>query len=88
VRYQLTFVYRDTAIAGGCGWTVDVADTFGAPVLCGVPLITGSNLLGQYQYLDFLGGLLVLTDGFMDGGPVPGFYDLGSSSNVYWVTNQ
>jgi hypothetical protein len=86
VRYELTFVYRDTTAAGGCGWTVDIADTYGAPIVCGIPLVIGADLLAQYEYLALGGIMLVATDGDAHGARVPTFANLGTGSHVYWVT--
>ena len=86
VRYQLTIRYRSTGIAGGCGWTIDIADTYGAPLVSGIPMVTGADLLAQYEYLNFGGGLMVATDGDDKGAHVPTFGNLGTSSHLYWVT--
>lgn len=65
-------------------WILDVSDANGVPVLQGVPLVTGTNLLGQYAYLGIPGKLVVLTDS--DPDAVPTFTDLGSQGHVYYVT--
>lgn len=84
--YTLTFQYRAVypEMAGGCGWTVDLADAPGNPILCGMPLVTGTDLLGQYAYLNLGGHLVVSSEGIPDA--VPTFGNLGSGSHVYWVT--
>lgn len=84
--YTLTFQYRDATAdqGGGCGWTIDIADAAGNNLLCGVPLITGADLLGQFAYLDLGGHLAVTSDGEPDA--VPTFDNLGSGSHLYWVT--
>jgi hypothetical protein len=81
---RLTFSYRDSQIGMG-GWVMDVADSGGVPILCGVPLVTGANLLQQYDYLEFGGVLFVMTDGDQDA--VPGFTTLGQipGSHLYWM---
>jgi hypothetical protein len=86
VAYTLTFQYRDAdpSIAGGCGWTLDVADQYGTQILCGRPLVTGADLLAQYDYLALGGHLVVGSDGVPDA--IPTFDNLGSGSHVYWVT--
>ena len=84
--YTLTFQYRDAdlAIAGGCGWTLDLADQGGTPIVCGIPLVTGVDLLAQYDYLN-IGGHLVVSSA---GNPpaTPTFDTLGSGGHLYWVT--
>jgi hypothetical protein len=84
--YTMTFNYRaaDPAVAGGCGWTLDISDQFGNPVLCGMPLVTGTDLLGQFAYLDLGGHLGVRSEGIPDATPT--FDNLGSGSHLYWVT--
>jgi Domain of unknown function (DUF6983) len=84
--YTLTFQYRDAdpAVAGGCGWTLDLADQGGTPILCGVPLVTGADLLAQYDYLALGGHLIVSSEG--EPLAIPTFDNLGSGSHLYWVT--
>ena len=79
--YQLTFLYRnDTSGLGG--WTVDIADAMGNPILQGVPLVTGADLLAQYPHLGFGGSLVVQTTS--DPDAVPTFENLGDDGQVYW----
>lgn len=78
--YQLTLSYRD---AVGGGWILDIADVDGAPLLCGVPLVTGADLLVQYRYMNFGGELNVQTDSDIDA--VPTFDNLGTVSHVYFT---
>lgn len=84
--YVMTFNYRDAApeMAGGCGWTIDLFDASGGPILCGVPLVTGADLLGQYAYLNLGGHLIVRSEGIPDA--VPTFDNLGSGGHLFWVT--
>lgn len=86
VAYSLAFQYRDAdiSIAGGCGWTIDIVDQLGNQLVCGIPLVTGADLLGQYAYLALGGHLGVSSDG--DPDAVPTFDNLGTGSHVYWVT--
>ncbi len=32
-------------------WLLDIADANGNPLVCGIPLVTGADLLAQYAYL-------------------------------------
>lgn len=57
--YQLTVVWNTAAAC----WVVDIADANNNPILFGVPIITGLDLLTQYRYLGFDGSLVVQTDG-------------------------
>ncbi len=79
VTYQLTVKWN---VAAQC-WILDIADEFGVPIVSGIPVVTGADLLGQYEYLNFGGKLFVRTDG---NDLPPGFKNLGITSKVYWVT--
>ncbi|MDR8026974.1 hypothetical protein KPA93_27545 [Burkholderia cenocepacia] len=78
--YQLTVQWRN-AIGQ---WLLDIADANGDPLVNGIPLVTGCNLVEQYRYLGFNGGLWV--QGADDPDDLPGYADLGSSSHLFWVT--
>lgn len=80
ITYQLSFLYRNDP-AGG--WCVDIDDSSGNPILHGVPLVTGADLLAQYRHLGFTGKLVVQTTSNPDA--VPTFSNLGSDGQVYWV---
>ncbi|MBJ9732512.1 MULTISPECIES: phage baseplate plug protein [Burkholderia] len=82
IDYQMTIQYRE---AWGAGWILDVADASGNPLVSGIPLVTGTDLLGQYAYLGFGGRLWV--QGAADPDEIPTFDDLGVGSKVYWVTD-
>lgn len=82
IDYRLTVQYRN---AGGAGWILDVADEDGNPMVSGIPLVTGVDLLGQCAYLGFGGRLWV--QGAADPDDVPTFDDLGVGSKVYWVAD-
>ncbi len=59
VNYQLTLTWNDALIC----WVLDVADANNVPIVLGIPVITGLDLLAQYRYLGFGGSLVVQTDG-------------------------
>jgi len=46
VTYTLTLNYRNTDMGG---WVLDIGDSNNSPILQGVPLVTGANLLAQYE---------------------------------------
>ena len=81
-EYRLTLRYLDVDQGG---WILNIADTEGTAILSGVPLVTGADLLAQYQHLGFGGSLIVLTAG--DTDVVPTFAGLGSESRLYFVTS-
>lgn len=77
--YQLTLIWRTGDLGG---WFLDIADSNAAPILQGVPLVTGADLLAQYPDLNFGGTLQVATDGAP--GTVPTYGNLGTASHVYF----
>jgi hypothetical protein len=81
ITYRLSFLYRDDPNAG---WTVDIADSGGNPIVQGIPLVTGADLLAQYKHLGFGGKLVVQTT--HDPDAVPTFESLGQDAQVYWVS--
>ena len=71
-------------------WMMDVFDSQDNPILSGVPLVTGADLLEQLGYLgiggsDGAGELQVQTTN--DTFAVPTYENLGTLGNLYWVTN-
>lgn len=79
--YMLRVLHRTTDMGG---WCMDIADITGNLLVCGIPLVTGADLLGQYGYLNFGGQMYILSDG--DRSAVPTFDGLGSASRLMWVT--
>lgn len=80
--YRLTVQYRK---AGGAGWMLDIADATNQPLISGLPLVTGVDLLGQYRHLQLGGRLWV--QGAENPDDVPTYGDLGIGSHVFWVTD-
>ena len=80
IEYQMTLIYRP-----GAGWVLDIASATGAMIVCGIPLVTGANLLEQYPHLGFSGRLWVR--GSIDPDAVPTFVGLGSETLLFWVTD-
>lgn len=66
-------------------WVLDITDAQGAPVVSGIPLVTGIDLLAPYAYLGLGGSLVVQTDG--DPGATPTFGNLGQASHLYFIAN-
>jgi hypothetical protein len=81
VLYNVTVVYRDVPEGG---WVMDIADASQNPILQGVPLVTGIDLLAQYEYLG-LGGVLAVVNAAAPNMP-PTFDNLGSDALLYWIT--
>ncbi len=66
-------------------WGLDIGDASNNPIVCGIPLIPGIDLLYQYAYLNFGGSLFVAVDG--DPDAPPDFAGLGSAGHLYFWTN-
>jgi hypothetical protein len=79
VVYNLTLSFRNNPMAG---WTLDIADANNINLACGLPLVTGVNLLEQYAYLGINGTLIVSTDG--DFFATPTFDNLGTLSHLWF----
>jgi hypothetical protein len=85
VTYIFTFRFRNPGLPGTGGtWVLDIGDEFDTPLVCGIPLVTGADLLAQYPYLGFGGGMIVISNG--DKAAVPTFDNLGTDSHLYWIT--
>lgn len=78
--YKLTFTWNRAL----SNWVMNMAKEDGTPVLCGVPMVTGTDLLAQYQYLGIGGALVVQTD--YDPAATPTYENLGTDSHLYFVT--
>lgn len=64
-------------------WVLDIYDVNDNPIVTGIPMVTGEDLLSQYAYLGIGGSLYVQTDN--DTLAVPTFTNLGSTSHLYFV---
>lgn len=83
VTYKMRVSWND---ASQGGWILDIFDVNEVPIICGIPFVTGVNLLGQYDYLGFKGQLFVQTD--YDLYAVPTFTNLGIQARLYYLTDQ
>ncbi|MGE4191783.1 MAG: hypothetical protein AB7E51_00190 [Pseudodesulfovibrio sp.] len=80
VEYQLTVRWNDAAQGG---WMLDLAEPDnGADILLGVPLVTGTDLLGQYGHLG-IGGQLIVWSG--DSEDAPARDSLGAKVKLYFI---
>jgi hypothetical protein len=64
-------------------WVLDIYDSSGNPVINGIALVTGVDLLAQFGYLNFGGQLVVQTD--FDTLAIPTLANLGTNGNLYFV---
>lgn len=64
-------------------WVFDLGDNVGAPILQGIPIITGADLLGQYRHMQLGGSIIAQTD--YSPNSVPTFDNLGVLGRVYFI---
>lgn len=71
-------------------WVMDIYNTdITISILRGIPLVTGTNLLGQYPYTEpgLNGGMVVMTIGPGESpDEIPTFENLGTDGHLYFVT--
>jgi len=78
IDYSLTIHWCSPANA----WIIDIADKNGVAILTGIPLVTGTDLLAPFAYLNFGGQLIASTDNNADA--VPTYSNLGSTGHLYF----
>jgi hypothetical protein len=66
-------------------WILDIGDLNNVPIVGGIPVITGADLLEPYGYLNIGGQLIASTD--FDPGAVPTFDNLGSTGHLFFEPN-
>jgi hypothetical protein len=86
VSYTLFFKWNPASYC----WVLDIWDQSGTtPILTGLALVTGTDVLGQFAYLP-VGAqaiITVMTIGpFISPDTVPDFNNLGSDGHVYLLT--
>jgi hypothetical protein len=65
-------------------WLLDISDSQGNPIVQGLALVTGVDILGQFQYLGIGGALIVQSSG---GDPLaaPTFDNLGTTALLFFI---
>jgi len=81
ISYKITIRWNAVAIA----WIMDIATQEEVPLVSGIPIVTGVDLLAPYGYLGIGGGLIAITEGNQDA--VPTFDNLGKGGDVFFVTD-
>jgi hypothetical protein len=66
-------------------WVLDIAGADETPIISGIPLLTGCDLLFQHKYLNLKGGLWVQSD--VDLYAVPDFTSLGTQGHLYFLAD-
>lgn len=64
-------------------WELYIEDSMQNSILSGVPLVTGCDLLEQYEYLGIGGALVVQSTNNPD--LVPSYSTLGSTGNLFFI---
>lgn len=82
VDYTIRFGWCDTTDGG---WFIDLSDVDGNPIIMGLPLTAGENVLQQFDYLKLPGEIRVQTD----GSPLvePTYDNLGSNGQVLFISS-
>lgn len=78
VAYQIRVIWRETC------WILDLMDASEKPIVMGIPLVTGADLLAQYSYLNLGFKLAVICDDSTQDYPTQ--TDLGTGSHLLVVT--
>ncbi|MCW8041079.1 phage baseplate plug family protein [Acinetobacter entericus] len=73
-QYKLQLIYRASR------WYLDIFDTAENPLIAGLPMVAGDNLLAQHQHV-IKGSLYVLN---IDEDESQSFSDLGENIKLYW----
>lgn len=77
--YTLTVMWRDPV-----GYFLDIADASGDPLVQGIAMVTGLDLLSPFEYL-MMGGTLTITSDGPDPTVPPTYANLGTGSHLYWT---
>lgn len=76
---KMRFLWNDSEEGG---WTLDIYDIDDNPMIMGIPLVAGVDLLAQYFYMGFGGFLYVTTNG--DWRKPPTIDNLGLNAHLLW----
>ncbi|WPM85433.1 hypothetical protein QNH14_04550 [Apirhabdus apintestini] len=78
-QLSFTLQWRDEA-----GWLADIRDENDMPLLSGLPLVTGGDLLAPYRHLGLRGELHVIADD--PGQQAPGKTSLGARHHLWYIS--
>jgi hypothetical protein len=67
-------------------WTMDIADQNQVPLLSGIPLVTGLNILAQFGYME-IGSIYILNSSGVASPNYPNDTDLGTDFVMVWADN-
>lgn len=78
ITYRMQLQWRDCA-----GWILDIMQTNSEPIVTGIPLVFGVDILEQHRYLGFNGSLVFYRDNPQNESKAG---RLGSSERVYFIS--
>lgn len=79
---QVRLTFKWNYVAGY--WVLDIEDPVNGPMVTGIPVVTGVDLLEPYGYLGFTGQLIVQSQANIDD--IPTLQTLGGDGLVFYVT--
>ncbi len=79
VTYQLTLRWIEAQLS----WNLDIASDSNVPILTGLPVQPGVDLLAQYAYLG-IGGSIVVSNDAVQADP-PSYDGLGLTGHLYYL---
>lgn len=82
VVYTLTLRWNEMAEA----WVLDIGDANNNPLVSGIAVVTGVDLIAPYDYLDF--GFQLIAQTTNDATAVPTMTNLGTVGNLYLVVTE
>lgn len=80
-QFTFRFAWSDSPEGG---WFIDILRLDGSPLVRGLPLTAGENVLQQFDYLGISGAIYVQTDN--DPLVEPTYDNLGLNGRVFFVT--
>lgn len=78
-KLRLRLIFRDSG-----GWILDLLNLDDTPLVTGIPLVQGADLLESHSGLGFSGGLWVVSDD--EAHEYPTKANLGTLSHLYFVS--
>lgn len=89
-KFNITLAGRQLTVVNvwneHSGWAINIIDGItNEPLISNIPLVTGADLLAQYEYVGIPGSLVVYTDGEQFTPPTE--TNLGGQSNLYYVVD-
>ncbi|MBD2782668.1 phage baseplate plug family protein [Xenorhabdus szentirmaii] len=79
VNYRMQLQWQDFA-----GWILDIMHPNSEPIVMGVPLVFGVDILEQHSYLGFNGELFFINHGALDE---TNGKELGKTHRLYFVSS-